>query len=264
MFFGVPSIVFASGKGGVGKTSIAVNLGVLLAKLGKRVVVVDADVDMAAVSIMLGIEINPITLQNVLAGENTITDAVYEGPHGLYYVPSSLHEEAREIDLTRLRDAVSKLELSYEFVLVDSPPGLSAEARAAIASSQQLIIVSTPDPAALIDSLKIRKFAERSGVTVLGVVLNRVTGDKNELKPQELTAVLGLPLVATLPEDVEVRRSASMQQPVEVRAPHSAFCRGLRFLASALTHEVVPDAKPARASFFERVGAFFKRLFAAR
>ncbi|MFH0973919.1 MAG: P-loop NTPase, partial [Candidatus Micrarchaeota archaeon] len=53
----MPSIVFASGKGGVGKTSVALNLGILLAKLGKRVVVVDADLDMAAISIMLGVEL---------------------------------------------------------------------------------------------------------------------------------------------------------------------------------------------------------------
>ncbi len=263
----MPSIVFASGKGGVGKTSVALNLGILLAKTGKRVVVVDADLDMAAVSIMLGVEINPITLQNVLAGENAVTDAVYAGPNGVFYVPSSLHEERKEVDLTRLREAVSKLELSYEYVLVDSPPGLSPEARAAITSAQELVIISTPDPAALIDSLKIRKFAEKSGVTVLGVVLNRSTGDKSELKPQDLASVLGLPVIAVLPEDVEVRRSASLQQPVEVRAPDCGFSRGLRFLSAALTHEPVPQGKNvggSGGSFFGKIGAFFKRLFRAK
>ncbi len=261
----MPSIVFASGKGGVGKTSIALNLGVLLAKLGKRVVVVDADLDMAAVSIMLGVEINPITLQNVLAGENSVTDAVYDDASGLHYIPSSLHEEAREMDLTRLRDAVSKLELSYEYVLLDSPPGLSAEARAAITSSRELIIVSTCDPAALIDSLKIRKFAEKNGVTVLGVALNRVTGDKSELKPQDLSTVLGLPVIAVLPEDAEVRRSAALQVPVEVRAPDSGFSKGLRVLAASITHEIVPEAKKrGGGSFFDKIGAFFKRLFGAK
>jgi septum site-determining protein MinD len=263
----MPSIVFASGKGGVGKTSIALNLGVLLAKLGKRAVVVDADLDMAAVSIMLGRELNPITLQNVLAGENAVTDAVYDGPAGVFYIPSSLHEERKDLDLTRLRDAVSKLELSYEYVLVDSPPGLSVEARAAITSARELVIVSTPDPAALIDSLKIRKYAEKNGVTVLGIVVNRVTGDKSELKLQDLTNVLGLPVIASLPEDVEVRRAAAAQQPVEVRAPDCGFSRGLRVLASALTREPVPEAKGVRGgerSLFERLNAFFARLFGGK
>ncbi|MFH0973694.1 MAG: P-loop NTPase, partial [Candidatus Micrarchaeota archaeon] len=233
-------------------------------------VVVDADLDMAAISIMLGVELNPITLQNVLAGENSVTDAVYDGPNGLFYIPSSLHEEGKNVDLTRLREAVSKLELSYEYVLVDSPPGLSAEARASITSAQELVIVSTPDPAALIDSLKIRKFAEKNGVNVIGIVLNRATGDKTEMKPQDLTNVLGLPVVAILPEDVEVRRSASMQVPVEVRVPNCGFCKGLRVLAGALTHEQVPEAKAGAFSsgggdsFFSRIGAFFKKLFGGK
>jgi septum site-determining protein MinD len=102
---------------------------------------------------------------------------------------------------------------------------------------------------------------------VLGIVVNRVTGDKSELKLQDLTNVLGLPVIASLPEDVEVRRAAAAQQPVEVRAPDCGFSRGLRVLASALTHEPVPEAKGVRGgerSLFERLNAFFARLFGGK
>lgn len=254
------SIVFASGKGGVGKSTLALNLGILLAQAGRRCVVVDADLDMANISLMIGVELNPITLHNVLAGENAVDDAVYEGPNKLFYVPSSIHEEKNEIDFTRLRDAVSKLEAAYDYVLIDCPPGLTQGVQATISSAREVILVVTPEPPAVIDSLKIKRFSEKAGVKITGIVVNRVTGDKTELRPQDLESVLGIPVLASLPEDAEVRRSAVLQVPVVVRAQATPFSKALRLFASNLTREPIRE-EAVKPTLLQKIKAFFKKLF---
>ena len=84
------SIVFASGKGGTGKTTTVANIGVALAQFGKEVIVIDADITMANLSLILGMEDIPVTLHDVLAGEAELKDAIYEGPAGVKVIPGGL------------------------------------------------------------------------------------------------------------------------------------------------------------------------------
>ena len=170
------SIVFASGKGGVGKSTIALNLGLFLAKAGKSVVVVDADLEMANIGIFLGVDVTPITLHNVLSGENKMQDAVYDGPQGLKYVPAGLSpDKLGKVDFNVFPEALKSFGDTYDYVLVDCPPGLGQDANAAVKAAKECIIVVTPDPASLADALKVKRVAEQSGCKVTGLVLNMVT-----------------------------------------------------------------------------------------
>ncbi len=238
-------IVIASGKGGVGKTSIAVNLGIALVQMGKRVIVVDADVAMANVGIMLGIDRAPISLHNVLMGETNIRDAVYEGPGKLKYVPSSLSlERAKKLIFEKLPDAIKELEPIADFVLIDCPPGIEKPVEAAIISSKEAIVVVTPDPASLADALKVINFAGKKGVNILGIVENMVLNDKTEVKKEEIETLLSAKILHVIPEDNEVRRATSMQTPFILRNPNSPAAKEIRILASKLTGEkVVTETK---------------------
>ncbi|MGC9113677.1 MAG: cell division ATPase MinD [Candidatus Micrarchaeia archaeon] len=257
------SIVVSSGKGGVGKTSLAVNLGIVLAQAGKKTVVVDADIAMASVGIMLGIERAPISLHNVLMGEVEVKDAVYEGPKGLKYVPSSLSlERLKKVEYEKLRTAIAELETENDFVIIDSPPGLSQDALAAIRSAKEMIMVVTPEPASLADALKIKSVAERNNVKIIGLVMNFVTHDKSEIKRQDLETLLGLRVIAEIPEDLEARRSAALQQPVVLRAPESDFAHGVLDVAGALHGvELKVEAKPKKKSVFSGIAAALASLF---
>ncbi|MEW5955566.1 MAG: cell division ATPase MinD [Candidatus Micrarchaeota archaeon] len=262
----MPSIVVSSGKGGVGKTSLAVNLGIALAQAGKKTVVVDADIAMASVGIMLGIERAPISLHNVLMGEVDIRDAVYEGPNGVKYVPSGLSlERLKKVEYEKLKGAIDALTDVYEFVLIDSPPGLGQDAMAAIRAARELVLVVTPEPASLADALKIKSVAEKNNVKILGVVTNFVTRDKSEIKRQDLETLLGLRILAEIPDDFEARRSAAMQVPAVVRAPSSAYSRAVLQVANAMPGvEVrIEEVRTRKEGFFSKfakaLGSMFKK-----
>ena len=240
------SIVIASGKGGVGKTSIALNLGLVLAQQGKRVVIVDADVSMANVGIMLGIERAPISLHNVLMGETNIRDAVYEGPYKLKYVPSSLSlERVKRLSMERLKGAIADLEPIADYVIIDSPPSLNRETEYALMAAKEMLLIVTPDPASLADALKVLNFASKNSVSVMGIVINMSIGDKNEVKKDDVETLLSSQVVVSIPEDMEMRRATIAQVPLVMRSPQSPSAKKIRELAAAITGEAViqPETK---------------------
>ncbi|MFH0922704.1 MAG: cell division ATPase MinD [Candidatus Micrarchaeota archaeon] len=257
------SIVLASGKGGVGKSTISLNLSIILASAGKKVTVVDADVAMANLGLLLGIERAPITLHNVLKGEHDIFDAVYEGPLNLRYVPSGLSLEVTETNEERMAEAIKKLEAQNDFVIIDCPPGLGIDAMAAMKSAKEMIIIITPEPSSLADALKVKSIAEKNGVKIRGIVLNMILGDRTEIKAEDLETVMGAPVLAKMPEDIEVRRAAALQVPVVIRTPNAPFSKSVRALAARLTGQPVEIEKEHK-SFFDSIVSFFHNLFKPR
>lgn len=248
------SIVIASGKGGVGKTSIALNLGLVLAQQGKRVVIVDADVSMANVGIMLGIERAPISLHNVLMGETNIRDAVYEGPYKLKYVPSSLSlERIKRLSLERLKNAVADLEPIADYAIIDSPPGLTREAEFAVTSARELLLVVTPDPASLADALKVLNFASKNGVSPLGIVINMSIGDKNEVKKDDVETLLSSKVIVQIPEDMEMRKSTIAQVPLIIKNAQAPSAKKIRELAAALTGEKIHEETKVKKSLLRKI-----------
>lgn len=248
------SIVLASGKGGVGKTSIAINLGLLMAQQGKRIVVVDADVTMANVGIMLGVERAPISLHNVLMGETNIRDAVYEGPYKLKYVPSALSiERVKKLVFDRLKGAIEDLEPIADYVLIDCPPGLNKDSEYAITAGREMLLVVTPDPASLADALKIINFAGKNNVSIAGVIVNMSLNDKQEIKPSDLETLLSAKVLQVIPEDPEMRRSTIAQTPLVIKSPSSPSAQALRQLSSKLTGEPLAQEIKVKKGLFASI-----------
>ncbi len=228
-------IAIASGKGGTGKSTLALNLGISLSQVGKKVLIIDADFAMANLGVMLGIERAPISLHNVLMDEVTINDAFYDGPSGIKYVPAGLSiERIKRMNYDRLRDAI-KLVKDFDFVLVDCAPGLEKDAVAGILSASEMIIIMVPEPSSLADGLKVKSFAEINNIKIDGIVTNFVTRDKSEIKKQDLETLMNAKVVAELPYDIEVRRAAGEQKPVILKSPDSAFSHALLDLTAFLS-----------------------------
>ncbi|MBT4597164.1 MAG: AAA family ATPase, partial [Candidatus Diapherotrites archaeon] len=189
-------IAIASGKGGTGKTTLTANLGICLAKLGKKVLLIDADVAMANLSLILGMQSSPITLHDVLLGEAQVHDSIYDGPQGIHFIPSGLSlDNYKRVDSERLSGLVSELTDNYDFILLDAAAGIEKNVLSALSSAQETLLVTMPTSPAIADALKTKLVAQRLGSKVMGVVINFVMGEKGEISKQEAAGILELPVL---------------------------------------------------------------------
>ena len=228
-------ITFASSKGGTGKTSVVANLGVAMAQLGHKVVILDADITMADLGLMLGMEERKTTLHEVLAGEVELSKAIFEGPRGVKIVPSGVSlNSIQKVKLEHLRGVVRELEKKSKFLLIDAPSGLDRDALTAIELAQEVVLVTTPDIASLSNTLKTKIIAQQLGVKPIGVVITRAENEDIDLSSYEISSMLELPVLTTIPEDPEVRRSAAFGEPVVTRSPKSPAAQEFKKLASTL------------------------------
>lgn len=228
------SIAIASGKGGVGKTTTALNLGVALAQLGKNVTVLDANVEVANLELYLGLNGSKPTLHNVLAGEASIENAIHEVAGAKVITGSMKLESLRKIYLEKFKECTNSLLENTDILLIDAPPGLGTDAIAALSAAQAVLLLVTPDIASLSGALKAKSIAEYLGIRILGAVANRVTKDKTELRIEDIENVLMVEVIAEIPEDPEIRRAAAFSQPAVVMHPNSPASQAIKKLAGDL------------------------------
>jgi len=228
-------ITFASGKGGTGKTTAVANLGTAMAQLGKKVTILDADVTMANLGMMFGLEEQEVTLHDVLAGGASIDQATYKGPAGVRVVPSSISlESVRRVKLGHLKKAVSELVERTDILLIDSPAGLDLDAITALTLGQELILVVTPDIASLSDALKTKIISENLGVKPIGIVVTRASDKSVDLPINQIESVLDLRVLSVIPEDPEVGRSIALRKPLVFCEPDSPAAQAFMKLAADL------------------------------
>ncbi|MEK6958009.1 MAG: cell division ATPase MinD [archaeon] len=230
-------IALVSGKGGVGKTTITANLGIALAKRGLSVCLLDADIAMANLSLLLNMQNSPITLHDVLLGEATPNDAIYDGPGGVKFMPSGLSlENYRRVDSERLQVVVDALKPQFDFVLLDCAAGIEKNVLAAISASDEVLLITMPTSPSIADVLKAKITAQRLGAKPIGVIINFVREEKGEIRKDDVMKMLELPVIATVPYDDEVRRSFMQEtiMPVMVRKPGTPAAIAIQRAAAKL------------------------------
>ncbi len=228
-------ITVASGKGGVGKTVLAANIGISLSLYGKDVTILDADIAMANLELILGMEGMPITLQHVLSGEASVEEAIYTGPGGVKIVPAGISLEGlRKVNPDLLENVLLSILERTEILILDAPAGLEKSAIIALASANELLLVVNPEISSITDGLKTKMVAERLGTKLLGIVVNRVTSSGIDMAKKEIEAILEGRVIAVIPEDPEVRKSAAFGQPVVLRSPNSPAARAIKQLAAKI------------------------------
>ena len=255
------TITIASGKGGVGKTILAANLGVALAQFGKDVTILDADIAMANLELIMGMEGMPVTLQNVLAREAEITEAIYKGPAGVKIIPAGISLEGlRKVNPDLLEDVLSTILEKTDILILDAPAGLEKSAIIALAAAEELMLVVNPEISSITDGLKTKMVAERLGTKLLGIVINRATSMGFDMAKKEIEAILEGKVVSVIPEDPEVRKSAAFGQPLLLRSPDSPAAKAIKQLAAKMIgtkYEVKEEVKKEGA--LRRFLRIFKR-----
>jgi septum site-determining protein MinD len=225
-------LAVASGKGGVGKTTTAINLAVALGTSETPAVVLDADLGMPNVGAFLGID-PEVTLHDVLAGESEIDAAIVESDAGVDVVPGSPGlEDFADADPDALDSVLESLRERYRHVVVDTGGGLSYEAVSPIELADSVVLVTTPLPAAIADAERTTQVADRLGVPVAGVVVTRANEDTD---PESIAAELDVELLGRVAFDPRVRESAADGTPIVAAAPDSQPASAYRRIASTLT-----------------------------
>ena len=246
----------ASGKGGTGKTTVSVNLGTMLAQLGKETCLMDADIGMANMALILGMDEVPVTLHEVLAGKADIEDAVYEGPAGVKVVPSGISLQGfQQADPDKLRDVMHKLVDRCEYLLIDAPSGISKEGVVPLSVADQVILVVNPELASMADALKTKILCEVMGGSVYGAILNRAGQEHTELRSQIVEDVLGVRVVDVVPEDANVRRAAAYKTPCVLKYPGSDASRAFKRIAAQMSGVEYEDdsGEPRQEGFVDRL-----------
>jgi len=229
----------ASGKGGTGKTTVVANLGPSLAMLGKKVTILDADIGMANLGLILGVgEDGKVTLHEVLAGNADISKAIHKGPAGINVIPSGISLQGfKDADPERLKEAMTKLSNGYDFLLVDTPGGISKEALIPLSIADGVILVVNPELPSMVNALKIKVLTEMLGGAVKGIILNRAGMERDEPTPDEVEEFMGTKIIGTIPEDANIRRAMDFKTPVVIENPKAPASLAFRKVAENLVED---------------------------
>ncbi|MEM5831810.1 MAG: cell division ATPase MinD [Candidatus Aenigmatarchaeota archaeon] len=251
-------ITIASGKGGVGKTTVTSNLGLALTKLGKSVTIIDANITTPHLAMNFGMFYNPTTLNHVLREESkSIIDAIYFHDSGLKIIPSSLDvNELQNVDIMKLEKTIKEIPYS-DFVLIDSAPGIGREAVSAMKASKEILYVTNPNIAAVTDVIKINDVAEKMGLKPLGVVVNKVSGKPYELTIGEIEDLVNLPVIAAIPFDRDFERALALGKTYLEINDYSRAAIEFMKLASNIAGE---EYKVPISTYLKRVRSWFSWL----
>ena len=253
--------VIISGKGGVGKTTSSINLGMSLNDFGKEVIIVDGNLTTPNIGLHLGSPIVPITLNHVIRNEAKPEEAIYEHESGTKILPSSLSlNEIKGIDPYKITEITKKLRKISDHIILDSPAGLGDEAKAAIKAADEVIIITNPEISAVTDALKTIKIAEQMNKNILGVIITRYEGKNWEMDLPTLKDMLEIPILGVIPEDQAVKESQRMKNAVIHTHPKSKAARAYRRIAAKISGETPKkdeESQKKKPSFLSRL---MKRL----
>lgn len=220
-------LTIAGGKGGVGKTTTAINIGAVLEEGGYDTVVVDADLGMANLGEMLDAD-HEETIHDILAGNSTVSAALTDTASGLTIIPGEQSLEAfAEADPAKLRKVIKTLANSFDVVLVDTGAGLSHETTVPLGLADGILLVTTPDDVAVNDTTKTADLAQRVDGTIVGTLIARVT---RETDVPAIADLFDRPILGVVPMDLE----ATQDEPHVINYPDSDSSEAYRQLTTQL------------------------------
>lgn len=263
-------IVVTSGKGGVGKTNITVNLALALAKRGKRTVLFDADLGMANVDVILGVS-PKAHLADVVAGRKRLEEILLPVTEGLEIVPggSGIHEladlpqDALEGFVRNLRD----LEHRADFILVDTGAGISRGVLNFVLAANEVLVVTTPEPTAITDAYGlIKAIDQHNPLAQVRLIINMAESEQEaRAVAQKLIMIVDrfldveVSYLTWLEKDPNVSRAVLQQQPFYHAFPYGPTTRRINMLASLLIEPEEGQEPPASTpGFFSRVARLFR------
>lgn len=261
-------IAVTSGKGGVGKTNITVNLALALISLGKRVIIIDADIGLANIDVVLGIT-PQYDISSVINGARKMTEIISEGPYGLKFIAGgSITNEIVALSdwqLDKMARGFIELEDFTDIILIDTGAGISKNVLSFVMAAPEVLVVTTPEPTSMADAYGIIKMLKmRNAYPKINLVVNRAEShfDSEDAK-RKLIAVskrfLGIEVgyMGDVPNDPLVSQCVRKQQPFFAVNPAAPASQGIQAMANKIagTHDNSPQENlGGMRQFFTRLG----------
>lgn len=249
-----------SGKGGVGKSNVAVNLAIQMQKMGKKVIIYDADFGLANVEIMFG-AIPQFNLSDLIYRGKEIQDIITTGPMDVGFISggsgiTGVNNLTRE-QLQFLTYNLSKLDSEADVIIIDTGAGISDNVLEFVMASPEVLLIATPEPSSLTDAYSLLKalywnpeFKQKE--TKIKVISNRVASEEEGSRVYEkLNAVVGqflkgnLEYLGIIPQDGAMEKAVRKQQPVSILYPEAKSSKAFEMLSAKLLDrmEMLPEKK---------------------
>lgn len=258
-----------SGKGGVGKTAVVANLAYNLAAMGKRVLILDADLGLANIDVVFGLS-PQYNLNHFFSGERELQDILVDGPHGIQILPAgSGIQNFIKLDgqqKMRLLDGLDAMHTHFDFVLIDTEAGISENVTYFNTAAQEILVVTTPEPTAITDAYALMKLlSTQYHEKKFNLVVNQIRNEDDALDVyRKLTMVanryldISIDYLGSIPQDRQMIDSIRKQRVISDIFPNSRITLSFQELASRICSE------PSQATPKGNLQFFWKKLLNMR
>ncbi len=214
-------IVVTSGKGGVGKTTTSANAGTGLAKLNKRVVLIDTDIGLRNLDVVMGLENRIVyNLVDVVEGNCRMKQALIKDKRypNLCLLPSAQTRDKSSVTPEQMKKLTEELREEYDYIILDCPAGIEQGFKNAIAGADRAIIVTTPEVSAIRDADRIIGLLEANELKKIDLIVNRIRMDMvkrgDMMSIADVVDILGIDLIGAVPDDESIVISTNQGEPL--------------------------------------------------
>lgn len=256
-------IVITSGKGGVGKTTTAANIGTGLARLGYQVVMVDTDTGLRNLDVVMGLENRIVyNLVDVVEGNCRLKQALIPDKRvdGLFLLPTAQTKDKSAVTPQQMEKLTQQLQEQFDYVLLDCPAGIEQGFKNAIAGAQRALVVTTPEVSAIRDADRIIGLLEANDLRDIQLIINRLRPDMirrgDMMSVDDVTEILAVDLIGAIPDDEQIVIATNQGAPLSGK--NSPAEQAYENICKRISGEQVPflDLDVKKGLFSRLSGAF--------